>query len=344
MSGTRKRRTWSAFGDVRRMPSDYEIMTHDANWTVRPNRKAAFEQNPSSPANLWFHTYRDSSPLRVPDWNAFRDPDRLVYRTYVTAQSDAETRLAGVLEEYARAGATAAAAPRWVQTLGRVFTPTRFPLHGMQQVLAYIGHTAPTSYVTNAAAFSAADVLRRVSAVAYRTREIELAHPGSGIGRDERQVWETDPAWQGVRSVVERLLVAYDWAEAYTALTLVVAPTLDEVLLERFRALAEDNGDGLTWHLLGNLAEDARRRDRWAGELAAFAVRERPENAEVLRRWIDRWSPRVDDAVASLATLFETLPERGLPAEAVVGAGRAARHALHEAVGITPAVSATSTP
>jgi toluene monooxygenase system protein E len=337
MSGARKRRTWSAFGDVRRMPSDYEVMTHDANWTVRPNRKAAFEQNPSSPANLWFHTYRDSSPLQVPDWNRFRDPDKLIYRSYVTMQSDAETRLAGVLEEYARAGATAAVSPRWVETLGRLFAPTRFPVHGMQQIQAYIGHMAPSSYITNASAFATADLLRRVTVVAYRTREIELVHPESGVGRQERRIWEEDAAWQGVRSVVENMLVAYDWGEAYVALDLVLLPTLDEVLLEQFRALATDNGDDLTWHVLGNLADDARRRDRWVAELAGFAVRERDGNADVLRRWIDRWSPRVDDAVATLATLFETLPERGRSAEAVAAAGRAARLALQEKAGLVAA-------
>jgi toluene monooxygenase system protein E len=332
--GPRRRRTWSAFGDVRRMPSDYEVMTHDANWTLRPNRKAAFEQNPSSPANLWFHTYRDASPLRVAEWNKYRDPDQLVYRTYVTMQSDAETRLAGVLEEYAAAGATEALSPAWVRTLATVFTPTRFPLHALQQIEAYVGHLAPTSYITTAAAFSTADLLRRVTAVAYRTRELELTRPGSGAGQQERQIWETEPGWQGVRRLVETALVAYDWGEAHTALNLVILPTLDAVLLDGFRELARDNGDELTWLLLGNLAEDARRRDRWAGEVAAFAVRERPENADVLRRWIDRWSPRADDAVAELATLLETLPDRPCPAGELLGAARAARHQLLDGVGL----------
>ena len=75
----RPRRTFSVFGDVRRMPSEYEIVTHGQNWTLRQNRASAFEQNPSSAANLWFLTYRDNSPLRATDWNAFRDPDALTY-------------------------------------------------------------------------------------------------------------------------------------------------------------------------------------------------------------------------------------------------------------------------
>ena len=73
----RPRRTFSAFGDVRKMPSEYEIVTHKQNWTLRAGRAAAFEQNPSSPPNLWFLTYRDNSPLQADDWDGYRDPDAL---------------------------------------------------------------------------------------------------------------------------------------------------------------------------------------------------------------------------------------------------------------------------
>ncbi|HEY2487647.1 MAG TPA: hypothetical protein VGI36_21090, partial [Candidatus Binataceae bacterium] len=73
-AGAARRRTWSALGEARRMPREYEIVTHDTNWTLRSTRASALEANPSSPANLWFLTFRDRSPLRVEDWNGFRDP------------------------------------------------------------------------------------------------------------------------------------------------------------------------------------------------------------------------------------------------------------------------------
>ena len=57
--------------------------------------------NPSSAANLWFLTYRENSPLAADNWDAFRDPDAVAYKAYVTMQSDAETQLAGVLEAHA---------------------------------------------------------------------------------------------------------------------------------------------------------------------------------------------------------------------------------------------------
>src|ERR1700749_4461593 len=96
--GAPRRRTWSAFGDLHRLPSEYEIVTHDTNYTLRKNRDAALEQNPSSPSNLWLLTYREKPPLRADDWLGFRDPDELTYRRYVTVQQQQETIVAGILD------------------------------------------------------------------------------------------------------------------------------------------------------------------------------------------------------------------------------------------------------
>ncbi len=131
---TRPRRTFSAFGDVRKMPTEYEIVTQGQNWTTRENRAAAFEQNPSSAANLWFFTYRDSSPLQAENWEELREPDSLTYRSYVNIQADAETKIHGVLEEYAELGTDRDLPPGWVALLAALHTPSRYLVHGCQQI------------------------------------------------------------------------------------------------------------------------------------------------------------------------------------------------------------------
>jgi len=317
----RPRRTFSAFGDVRRMPSEYEIVTHAQNWTLRQNRTAAFEQNPSSVANLWFLTYRDNTPLQATDWDAFRDPDKLTYRAYVNLQSDAETRVGGVLEAHAEAGA--ALDPVAVTLLGRLFTPSRYLCHGFQQVEAYIGFMAPSSYITNAAGLATADFLRRVTTIAYRTRELQIAYPDSGIGSAERSGWEDHEGWQPARKAVEYALVTYDFGEAFTALNLVLAPTLDDVLLTQLGQAAKARGDDLTWLLTSFLAEDSRRRGRWSRALADLAVAQRPENRGVLATWITRWAARADDAALGLGTILEAAA--GVPAAEVAAHARTAR-------------------
>jgi toluene monooxygenase system protein E len=326
----RPRRTFSAFGDVRRMPSEYEIVTQGQNWTLRPNRMAAFEQNPSSPANLWFLTYRDQSPLSAMDWDAFRDPAALTYRAYVTLQSDAETKMQGILETHADQDADAALDPRSVALLGLLFTPSRYLCHGFQQAEAYVGFMAPSPYVTSAASFATADFLRRVTTIAYRTRELQIAWPDSGIGSAERSVWEGHDGWQPARKAIEYALVSYDWGEAFTALNLVLLPTLDNVLLTQLGAAAKGNGDDLTWLLTSFLAEDSRRRDRWSRALADLAVTQRPDNRTVLGRWVSRWSSLADEAALGLGTILAAEADSGLAAPLVADRAKAARERFLE--------------
>jgi toluene monooxygenase system protein E len=321
----RPRRTFSAFGDVRKMPSEYEIVTHAQNWTLRDNRPSAFEQNQSSAPNMWFLTYRENSPLRAEDWEQFRDPDALTYRAYVNLQSEAESKVAGVLETHAEQGTDTALSDGAVALLGHLFTPSRYLCHGFQQIQAYIGYMAPSSYITNAAGLAAADFLRRVSTIAYRTRELQTAQPNSGIGSAERSVWEEHASWQPARKAVEYALISYDWAEAFTALNLVLGPTLDDVLLTQLGQVAKSNGDDLTWLLTSLLNADARRRNRWSRALVEMAIAQRPDNRAVLTKWIERWSALADDAAHGLGELLETLPEHGVSADRVAAHARSAR-------------------
>ncbi|HEX3514989.1 MAG TPA: hypothetical protein VHT26_13400 [Trebonia sp.] len=320
---TRQRRTYSAFGDVRKIPSEYEIVTNQQNWTMRRGRLAPFEQNPSSAPNLWFLAYRENSPLRADDWDGFRDPDALTYKAYVNLQAEAEAKVQGVLEAHASAGADAALAQTQVALLGRLFTPARYLYHGFQQAEAYLGYIAPSSYITNAAGYATADFLRRVTTTAYRTRELQIALPSSGIGTAERSVWETDPAWQPARKAVEYALVAYDWGEAFTALNLVLAPTLENLLLTQFGAASKAAGDELSWLLATFLSADSARRGRWSRALAEYGVARRPENRKALAKWAARWAPLADDAAAGLGEILGQ--SAGLTASEVARRASAAR-------------------
>lgn len=334
----RRLRTWSAFGEVRRVPSEYEILTHDLNYTVRKGRHTALESNPTTPANMWLLTYRDRSPLQVDDWNAFRDPDELTYRKYVTLQDEQTTVVDGIIDEFEAVEHDANLDERWAKTLGTLFSPARYPFHALQMTQSYLGQIAPSSYITNCAAFAAADLLRMVSLVAYRTRQLQLTQPEVGFALEERQVWEHNPDWQPARKALEEALVAYDWGETLTGVNLVLRPTIDEVLLHQFGLVAEGNGDTLTWLLLSNLALDSERSVRWSTELARFAVRERPDNAEAFARWIRRWEPKADAAAEGLSRLVAALPEHGRDSDAVMQAARNARERVLATAGLAGTV------
>jgi toluene monooxygenase system protein E len=108
----------------------------------------------------------------------------------------------------------------------------------------YIGQMAPSSFITNAAYFQAADELRRVRCTAYRAKSLALDH-GAALASSAhaRQRWEEDAAWQPVREAVEKMLIAYDWGEAFVALNLTVKPVLDAVFNVQLAELARAHED-----------------------------------------------------------------------------------------------------
>ncbi|HET9256893.1 MAG TPA: toluene hydroxylase, partial [Pseudonocardiaceae bacterium] len=263
----------------------------------------------------------------------FRDPDEITYRKYVMMQDEQETVVEGVLDEYGCAEHDASLSQRWVEFLGTLFTPTRFPVHALQMCTAYLGHMAPASYISTCAVFAAGDLLRRVSLVAYRTRQLADATISS-IGSTERVVWERDEAWQPAREALEKLLTAYNWGECFTAMNLVLRPTLDQILLRQLANAAHHNGDDLAWLLLGNLAVDADRCTRWSTALARYAIEQRAGNRDVLQRWVTRWAPRAEAAAAGLGQLFEQSPSGGCCAQTVVNAANVARRRVLNEAGL----------
>lgn len=102
--------------------------------------------------------------------------------------------------------------------------------------------------------------------------------------------------------------------------------------------VADANHDQLTWLLLSNLSIDAERNARWSAALARYAISQRPENASVLRHWVQRWTPRADEAAAGLAHQLAELPEVGRDADTTLAAAKAARERVLSEAGVLAAI------
>ena len=315
-------------GGMRPLSSEYEFVTHDLDRAIRQARSEAAEASGIAPATSGSPRGDDASPLRCDHWHGFRDPDELTYGRYVMLQDEAEAVVHGVLGEYHRAAHDSCLAPEWLDALGVLFTPLRYPLYGLQQVEAYLGVTAPTSCVTNAAAFAAADFLRATSIVAHRTRRLQICHPVRSFADRDRVMWQQQPAWQPARRAVEMAMQADDFGEALTAVNLVLWPALESVLYRSFGEVARTNGDDLTWLLLTSLAHDAERNRRWSTALARYAVRQRPANEAIFQGWADRWTPRATEAVEPLAAIIADLPRAMAASDIIEAAAGAVNRSL----------------
>jgi toluene monooxygenase system protein E len=289
-------KTWSHLAGSRRKPSEYEIVSTRTLFTTG-NPDAALELAVDLPMNKWIKRYRTDSALQHPDWDAFRDPNGVVYRTYCTARDIDEDFIDGLCSKYDDLGHDTALSAPWRDRLAAQYTPLRYLLHTTQMASAYLVTMSSASTVANCFVFQMGDAFRWMSRVSYRTAELRRAWPEAGFGRDERAHWEGAPAWQGFRELMERLLATYDYGEAIIALNLVALPAVDTALRD-LAAQALAAGDPLTQLLVEAQLDDSARREKWTAALVAFLAAE-GDNKAYIDEVVGTWTPLAERAVAA---------------------------------------------
>jgi toluene monooxygenase system protein E len=269
-------RTYWHLARLGRRPSDYDIAS--SRLLYAPPRGFELEV----PLSAWYRAHQTGSPFVANDWERFRDPRETTYTKYTELMKTREAFVDGVLA----ASDPSRLSAEWRATLDRVLPALRYPVHGLQMLAAYVGHMAPSGRIVIACAFQAADEVRRIQRLAYRTRELYDA--GAGFGREP---WQSEPMWQPMREAIERMLAIRDWGEAFVALALALKPRFDELFVAQLGELARKAGDDTFGNILFSLAEDCRWHSEWSAELLRVALEDRPENAQVIRGWLDRWNP-----------------------------------------------------
>lgn len=300
-------KTWSHLAGRRRKPSEYEIVSANLHYNDR-DPQAPYELDPDMFMNRWYKKYNLNSPLKHSDWNAFRDPDEVVYRTYTMMQDGQENHVYALFDQFNAREHDKMLAPGWAGTLARLYTPARYLFHTVQMASAYVGQVAPASTITSCNYFQMADAFRCLTHTAYRTKELSLTLQDKGFDRDERNYWETDPAWQGFRELMEHVLTTWDWAEAFVALNVVAKPAIEEAVLRALGESARHNGDMLLGMLTDAQLIDVARHRRWTTALVKMAL-ETPGNDAVMRGWIAKWEPLADKAIDAYCAMLPDVPD-----------------------------------
>lgn len=294
-------KTWSVLSGQRRKPSEYEVVSVDAHFLndhAQPGKSG-----PALPsiargqmANRWFDRNLIGSPLRHDDWHAFRDPEEVTYRRYNIVQEGQEHYVFEVLDRFSNEQHDAGLDPEWMAILARLYTPGRFLFHALQMASAYGATTTPTGAISHCFAFQAADALRAVSHISYRTAELAKCPVSVGIGEDERQHWERAPEWQGFRELMERAMVVYEFGETFVALNLVAKIAIDEACLRQLGRAARRSNDTVLDLLCDAILKDSARSRAWTMALVQF-LGAKPENMSYVRDWVAKWEPLGDRAI-----------------------------------------------
>jgi toluene monooxygenase system protein E len=316
-------KTWSHLAARRRKPSEYEIVSANLHYNDRdPN--APYELDPGMFMNEWYKKNTFATNLKHEDWNAFRDPDEVVYRTYNLQQDGQETYVFGLFDQFNQREHDKALDPRWAGSLVRFYTPVRYLFHALQMASAYVGQVSPASTITNCNYFQMADSFRWVSHAAYRAKELSLTFSDRGFAQDERGYWEKDAVWQGFRELMERILTVWDWGESIVALNVIAKPAIEESVLRKLGESARHNGDTLLGLLTDAQLIDSARHRRWLAAFVKMAL-ETPGNKERIQSWITKWEPLADRAIDAYCAMLPDVPDAAVSAKV---ATRDFRHSL----------------
>ncbi len=300
-------KTWSHLSNQRKKPCEYEIVTTNLHSHTN-NQDAPFEVGRDAKMNKWYKKYRNESPLKHDDWDAFRDPEKLVYRTYNILQEGQEAYVTGLLNQFSERGNDQMIANEWANTLARVYTPARYLYHSLQMAAAYLHQMSPSSTITNLATYQSGDHLRWVTHTAYRTNELSKSWPDAGFGENERNTWEEGVEWQGFRELVEKALVTWDWAEATVVFDVVVKPAVEACVQRQLGEAARVNGDTLLSLLSDAQLRDSERHNRQTKSLVEFMLTNN-SNKALIQDWVDKWQLLADKTIEAYCAALTDLPD-----------------------------------
>jgi toluene monooxygenase system protein E len=300
-------KTWSHLSKQRKRPSEYEIVSTKLHYHTN-NEARPFEVGQDAQMNDWYLKYRNNSPLTHDDWDAFRDPEQLVYRTYNILQEGQEAYVTGLLNQFSERGNDQMISKEWAADLARLYTPSRYLYHALQMAASYQHQMSPSSTVSNPSTYQAADHIRWVTHSAYRTCELGKTWENDGFSENEREHWENDPAWQGFRELAERTLTTWDWAESMVALNVVLKPAVSAAVQKQLGLAGAENGDTLLSLLNDAQMRDAERHQRQTKSLIEFAM-SNEANGPILQGWVDKWQPLADKAVEAYCAALTDLPD-----------------------------------
>lgn len=278
-------------GGTRRL-NEYEETTRLLQW------HAPYHIDGDRPAHqVWTD---DSTALRCTDWEAYRSPDKLYYRTYTTRQSRAGRSVATAFDFAAADSQVAAVSPERVDMLRNVLGSLQYPDWGLCVSHQHTTRFALSSWIAGATSFMMFDELRHAQlygrlALAYSEHHDGFDDPGPA--------WMEGPQFQPCRRIVEEIMATLDWGKAIIMADIVFEPLHTAAAHALLTTGALAAGDSLTPFVCRSIDDDKiRHRESAAAFLRLVAGDERhgERNRELIGGWAADLLPRAHAAAVAL--------------------------------------------
>jgi phenol hydroxylase P1 protein len=253
---------------------------------------------------LYDETY---SVFRLTDPYSFRDPRQFFYAPYVTSRAALHEAFGKSLEYLGERDLLGRLSEPWKELLAGIVLPLRHYESGAQLISVEGARFAYGSTISQCLTYAAFD---RIGNAQMLSRiGIALGGGSAELLGGAKLDWMERGALQGLRRIVEELLVEDDWATGVIAIDLVDR-LLYPVLYRHLDEVALLEGAGayslLAQHFAGWFADHRR----WLDQLYLSWVSDPnhgPTNAAALARLVDVYLPQAKAAVAGIAQGIEAL-------------------------------------
>ena len=299
--------------------SEYEEVTQLTQW------HAPFHIDGGRPSQkIWSD---ENSVLRSRNWDTYRSPDKLYYRTYTAQQARAERAVSTAFRFAEEAGQLSDVNPAHVDQMRQLVGPLQYPDWGLCVAHQNVTRFAMSSWIAGAASFMMFDELRHAQLYGRLALAYSAHHDGFD---DPRPTWMDAARFQPTRRLTEELLAVLDWGQATIVASLLVEPAITSTAQSLLMAGSVTAGDPLTQFVCQSIAEDKARHRHSATEFLKM-VSDDPSFADANRGhiagWVADWGPRAIDAARALSNRNEA-------AERALGDAMAASAEILEAAGI----------
>jgi propane 2-monooxygenase small subunit len=242
-------------------------------------------------------------------WHEFRDPNEEWELTFYRYNSNVVRQLNQNIEAARQAKAFEQWTPNWVHFVEHHIGAWMHVDHGLGLYLyANANRRAPTNMHNNAISVNSMHRIRAAQDLALYN--LTLSEEIEGFdGAAHIEAWNSDPAWQGVHELAERLTGIDDWCEAIFAANVVFEPLVGELFRSQLvQQAAPRNGDFVTPTVIGAEEYDFAERDlRYTIAMFELLTNDREfadHNKAQLQEWLSAWVPRSIAAARAMQPLW----------------------------------------
>ena len=240
--------------------------------------------------------------LQMKDWYAFKDPRQFYYGAYVLNRAKLQETAESNFDFVDKRGGLTSLPKGLARRIAAILLPLRHYEWGANQLNCQITMFGWGGAITQATMYTTMD---RLGMAQYLSRIGLLLDGQTGSSLTHaKQAWMEDPNWQGLRRIVEDLLVEKDWFEVLVAQDVVLDGLLFPMVYGRFGAELSQQGASVVAMLTEFMDTWFAEHGKWVDATLKIAAGESAENKALLNGWVKKWRVRADEALAPLAKMI----------------------------------------